>query len=276
MANIFQDIETLKIQGATNIAIESLKYLKEFSKKEGFEKEFDREVEKLLKVRPTAVILHNAIQKLKKEKSEKNIEKILDELEGSKEKIGKNGEHLIHNNSHVHTHCHSTNAIAVIKESARKGEKFTVIVDITEPKLQGVKTAKELAKFRNIKVILIADNAAGLAFSEGSVLPKDDIIIVGADAIRKEGVVNKIGTYLLAVVAKENKIPFYVATSTFAIDKRKKFKIEERPPSEIYGKIKNVTIRNPAFDITPWKYITGGVITEKGIFSAEEFKKKFM
>jgi eIF-2B alpha/beta/delta-like uncharacterized protein len=273
-AKIFQDIKTLKIQGATNIAIESLKYLKKFSKKHGFGKRFDREVEKLLKIRPTGVVLYNVIQKLKEEKSEERIDELLKELKEMKKKIAKNGAPLIKNNSQVHTHCHSTRALAVIKEAAFQGKKFTVVVDITRPKLQGIKTAKELVKIKNIKVILIPDTAAGLALSH-PVLPMDDLVIVGTDSIRKEGVVNKIGTYILALAAKEEKIPFCVAASTLKVDKRKDFKIEERPPSEIYRKIKNVQIRNPAFDITPLKYVTK-FITEKGVFSAKEFERKFL
>ncbi|MEM4347190.1 MAG: S-methyl-5-thioribose-1-phosphate isomerase [Candidatus Altiarchaeota archaeon] len=274
MSNIFHDIKSLRIQGATNIALASLKYLKKFSDKKGFGKKFDIETEKLLRLRPTAVVLYNVINELKKEKSNEKISQLIQELENAKERIAKNGAPLIKNGFQVHTHCHSTHALAVIKEAALQGKRFSVIVDITEPRLQGVKTAKELAKMENIKVILIADNAAGLALSP-PFFPIDDLVIVGADAIRKEGVVNKIGTYLLAVAAKEQKIPFYVATTTFAIDKRRKFKIEERPASEIYKKIPGVEIRNPAFDITPLKYITG-FITEKGIFSSEEFRRDFI
>lgn len=274
-ATIFQDIKTLKIQGATNIAIESLKYLKNFSRKEGFGEKFEKEVEKLLRVRPTAVILYNVIRELKKgNKSESRIDELLKELRESKEKIASYGAPLIKNNFQVHTHCHSSRVIAIMREAASQGKKFSVIVDITRPKLQGIKTAKELAKIKNIKVILIADNAASLALSN-PVLPMDDILLVGADAIRREGVVNKVGTYLLAVAAKEVKIPFYVAASTLKVDKRKRFKIEERKPSEVYRKIKGVKIRNPAFDITPLKFVTG-LITEKGIFSAKEFERKFL
>lgn len=274
MATIFQEIKSLKIQGATNIAIASLKHLKKFSQKKGFGKEFDQEVKKLLKVRPTAVILYNVIQELRKDKSVRKINELLRKLEESKEKIAKNGASLIKNNFQVHTHCHSSRVIAIMREAAWQGKKFSVIVDITRPKLQGIKTARELAKIKNIKVILIADGAASLALSN-PVLPMDDILLVGADAIRVEGVVNKVGTYLLAVAAKEVKIPFYVAASTLKVDKRKRFKIEERKPSEVYRKIKNVEIRNPAFDITPLKFVTG-LITEKGIFSAKEFARKFL
>jgi len=104
------------------------------------------------------------------------------------------------------------------------------------------------------------------------VIPMSDIVIVGTDAIRKQGVINKIGTYFLALAAAEHDIPFYVAASHFKFDKRKRVEIEERPTEEIYKRIKNVEIRNPAFDMTPWKYITA-VITENGIKKPLEIMK---
>jgi len=263
--SICKDIELLKIQGSAEITLASLKYLKNFSKLNGFGKKFDREAEKLISIRPTAVMLYNTVQILKKKKG--TIDELIKRVETDKEKIALNGFKLIKHGYRVHTHCHSSEALSVIKKSAEKN-KLTVVVDITQPKSQGIRTAKELAKIRNIDVILIPDTAAGLALSP-PVLPMDNIVIVGSDALRKEGVVNKIGTYLLAVASSEQNIPFYVAASTLKLDKRKKFKIEERPATEVYRKIKGVTIRNPAFDITPWKYITG-VITEEGIKKPRE------
>ena len=257
MENIFKRIKSLQIQGATAIAAESLKYLKKFSAKNGFGKKFDAECKRLLAVRKTAVVLHNVLEELKKEKSAKKIDELLERLQKNKEKIAFNGRSLIKKNYSVHTHCHSTEALAVIKEAA-KTKKFAVVVDETRPKGQGIKTAKELAKIRKIKVTLIIDDAAW------NTVQNDDIVIVGADALRKEGLVNKIGTHMLAVIAKEKGIPFYVAADTFRLDRRKKIEIEERPPEEIHKKIKGVKIKNPAFDITPWKYVMT-VITEKGI-----------
>mgnify|MGYP006295932981 FL=1 len=171
----------------------------------------------------------------------------------------------------VHTHCHSSSAISVLKK-AGKFKKFTVVVDETRPKEQGIKTAKELSKIENIEVILITDDAAGVALSP-FIEPNDDLVIVGCDAIREKGIINKIGTYLLAVAASEQNIPFYVAGSTLKYDKRNEVKIEQRPSSEVYKKIKNVNIKNPAFDITPWKYITG-VITEEGIKNPKQVLKE--
>ncbi|RLJ05003.1 MAG: hypothetical protein DRP08_00285 [Candidatus Aenigmatarchaeota archaeon] len=260
--SIIQDIKSLKIQGAKEIAIASLRHLKKFSRIHGFGHEFDKECKKLLSARSTAVVLYNVINELRRDKRKETIDKLLAELDKATELIAATGQQLIKRGYHVHTHCHSSEALAVIKEAAKK-KKFSVIADITMPRQQGIKTAKELAKIKNISVTLIEDNAATLAFTD-PVIPKDDIIIVGCDAMRKEGVINKIGTYFLALAASESNIPFYVVGSKFKIDKRKKVKIEIRPPSEVYKKIRGVKIINPAFDITPWRYITG-VVMEDGI-----------
>jgi ribose 1,5-bisphosphate isomerase len=156
----------------------------------------------------------------------------------------------------------------VIKKAWKDGKKISVIATETDPLEQGVKTAKELAKVK-IPVTLITDNAVGYF------MPTVDCVLVGSDAIRKEGVVNKVGTSLLALAAKENKKPFYVAANTLKFDKRKKLTIEERSPKEVYrelirpGNLKNVKIRNPAFDVTPWKFITA-VITEKRILEPKQ------
>jgi len=261
MRDIVKRIKNLEIQSATTITIEALLYLKKFVKKNGFGSKFDKECRRLL-VRPTAVALFNAISEIKKEKSIEKIDEIIRRIKQSYKKIALFGAPLIKKNYVVHTHCHSTEALAIVKEAAKK-KKFTVVVDETRPREQGIKTAKELSKIKNISVILITDNAAGLALSP-FIEPNDDIVLVGCDALRKEGVVNKIGTYLLAVAASEQGIPFYVAGSSLKVDKREKVEIEMRPPNEVYRKIKNVKIINPAFDITPWKYVTG-VITENGI-----------
>jgi len=262
MDDFIKKLKNIEIQGAVSIALASLEYLKSYSKRYGFGKKFDDECEKILKARPTAVPLFNVISELKKEKSEKKIDEIIEKIKLMEKKIPDIGEKIIKNNYVVHTHCHSSEALSVIKEAAKK-KKFTVVVDETRPKEQGIKTAKELSKIKNIRVILITDDAAGIALSP-FIPPNDDVVIVGADCLRKEGIVNKIGTYILAVCAKENKVPFYVVASTLKLDRRKKIIIEKRPASEVYRKLKSVEILNYAFDITPWKYITA-VITEKGI-----------
>ncbi len=265
--DIFTRIKNLEIQGAINIAEHSLIYLKGFAKKNGFGHKFDLECDRLIAARPTGVALYNVIRELRRDKSFRKIDELLNKIKNNKEKISNYGEKLIKNNSTVQTHCHSSNVMDIIKKAA-ENKKFTVIADVTEPMHQGIKTVKELSEIKNIEVILVTDDAAGLALSHPCI-SMSDILILGADAIRKDGIVNKIGTYLLAVAAKERGIPFYIAASTLKYDRRRRLVIEMRKPSEVHRKIKGVKILNPAFDVTPWKFING-VITEDGTKKPEQ------
>ena len=204
--------------------------------------------------------MHNCLEIIKKEKRIETIDKLLRKLNQATREIAKRGSRLIKNNYAIMTHCHSGEALAVIKQAWKEGKKITVYATETRPKKQGIKTAKELARL-GIHVILIVDSAVEFFIKD------IDVVIVGSDAIRREGIVNKIGTYPLAVVAKEHKKPFYVVGNTLKLDKRKKLIIEERPPHEIYVEhMKILEVRNPAFDVTPWKYVKR-VVTEKGILT---------
>ena len=257
MVNIFQKIRSIEIQGAITIAEESLKYLKKYAKRHGFGLSFSNECDKLLKTRPTAVPLFNVISMVKKSKSVETIDELLFSIRGNRKKIAENGSAVL-KKSIVMTHCHSIEVVALLKKNRNKIK--SVIVTETRPKNQGLLTVKDLRGV--LPVTFIVDSACGYYMKD------TDIVIVGSDAIRKEGIVNKIGTYLLAVAANEQGIPFYVAASTLKYDKRKKIEIEMRSPKEI-GEIERVKILNPAFDITPWRYITG-VITEQGIKKPKE------
>jgi len=259
--NVFiNKIKSLEIQGAKEIAIESLKFLRELSKAKGFGKEFEHAAKKIEEARPTAVVLHNCLEILRKDKSQETINKLLRQLKDSTKKIAKKGTRLIKDGYKIMTHCHSGEALAVIKQAWNEGKKITIYATETEPKHQGIKTAKELAE-KGIHVILIVDSAIEFFIKD------IDILMVGCDSIRKEGVVNKIGTYPMAVVAKEHKKPFYVVGNTLKLDKRKKLIIEERSPGEVYIEhMKTLEVRNPAFDITPLKYIKR-IICEKGILT---------
>ncbi len=259
---IFKRIKSLEIQGATNIARESLLYLKAFSRSSGFGTAFDRECKKLLATRATAVALYNILEELRKDKSAEKIEELLKRMEESRHKIAKNGIEIFRKKSTLITHCHSTEVVSLLTLSKRKINN--VYATETRPKYQGVKTAKELSS-AGIPVALITDSAAGYF------MPRVDFVVVGADAIRREGIVNKIGTLPLAIVSKEYSKPFYVVASTLKFDRRKKLSIEMRPSKEIHSRMKDIRIGNPAFDITDWKYITG-VITETGIKKPEYIK----
>lgn len=205
--------------------------------------------------------------------------KILEEDEETNKRIGEYGSALIKDGWTILTHCNAGalatvsygTALGVIRSAFEQGKNIKVYADETRPRLQGAKlTAWELVN-EGIPVRLISDNMAGYFMSKGEV----NMVIVGADRIAANGdTANKIGTYSLAILAKEHNIPFYVAAPTSTIDKKiptgLSIPIEERSPKEVMyiGKEKiapdGVEIVNPAFDITPNKYIAG-IITEKGV-----------
>ncbi len=162
-------------------------------------------------------------------------------------------------------------ALGVIRSAVESGKKIRVLADETRPFLQGSRlTAWELMR-DSIETTLITDNMAGSLMREGQV----DVVVVGADRVAANGdVANKIGTYSVAVLAKENDIPFYVAIPISTIDLEcphgDGIPIEERPTTEVtevFGTRvapEGVTVRNPAFDITPARYVHA-IITEYGI-----------
>lgn len=259
-----ENLKSLKIQSATTIAVESLKYLRAFSAKHGFGKKFGGECQRLLKARPTGVVLYNAIQMAKREKTVAGINKIIRELDHAKSAAAQHASKLFRRRVAVLTHCHSSFVVeALVRNRSRIKH---VVVTETRPKDQGLITAKQLLE-NKIKVYFIVDSAIS-DFIEGV-----DFVMVGADALRKEGLVNKVGTHTLALVAKENRKPFYVLASSFALDSRKKLVMEQRPASELNHKgIRGAKIFNPAFDITPWKYVTA-MVTEKGVAKPASLKK---
>ncbi len=194
-------------------------------------------------------------------------------------KIGEHGAKLIRNGTRILTHCNAGalaavdvgTAMAPMRLAKQQGRRFFVYVDETRPRLQGARlTAWELLQ-EGIEHAIITDGAASHFLGRGEV----DLVLVGADRIAANGdTANKIGTYGKAVVAKENGVPFYVAAPTSTIDfglsSGAKIPIEERSPQEVLhleGRSigpKESPARNPAFDVTPAKYITG-IITEVGI-----------
>ena len=194
-------------------------------------------------------------------------------------RMGQYGAELLEDGYNILTHCNAGalatvdygTALAPVRTAWKAGKRVHVYVDETRPRLQGARlTAWELMR-EDIPMTLIADNAAGFFMQGGKV----DIVFVGADRVVANGdVVNKIGTYKLAVVARENGVPFYavVPTSTIDLDVQSgdQVPIEERDGEEVthvrgqpIGP-EGVRVANPAFDVTPHRYVTG-IITEHGI-----------
>ncbi len=232
----------------------------------------------LAKSRPTAVNLFWALGRMKKAKDlRKEAEAIYAEDLVANRAMGDLGAAVIPQGARVMTHCNAGalatagygTALGVIRSAKHK--KISVIANETRPYLQGARlTAFEMVQ-EGIPVTLITDSMAGHLMSKGEV----DVIVVGADRIAANGdVANKLGTYPLAVLAKRHGVPFYVAAplSTFDpnIPDGSHNPIEERPAAEVMGygdkrwAPQGVSVRNPAFDVTPAELITG-IICEKGV-----------
>lgn len=257
-----------------------------------FKREFKAISKLLASTRPTAVNLFWAIERmngvveankgatvaeLQKKLVDEAIKVHAEDIEINRN-IGRHGGKLLKNNSTVLTHCNAGalatagygTALGVIRGAIEAGKKVAVYADETRPFLQGARlTAWELHR-DGIDVTLITDNMAGYMMKKGLI----DAVVVGADRIAANGdAANKIGTYSVAILAREHKIPFYVAAPLSTIDLKIKhgdnIPIEERDTGEVThltGKRiapKGVKVKNPAFDVTPNRLIAA-IITEKG------------
>jgi methylthioribose-1-phosphate isomerase len=198
-------------------------------------------------------------------------------------RLGKHGAALIRDNDTILHHCNTGalatvgygTALGVIRAAHEQGKQIHVLVDETRPRLQGARLTVWELQQEGIPFTLIADNAAGHFMHTGQV----DVVMVGADRVAANGdVANKIGTYKLAVVAQANSIPFYACVPTSTIDLSlpdgAAIPIEERVADEVTGisyqgravVSGEVPVANPAFDVTPHRYVTG-IVTENGIVS---------
>jgi methylthioribose-1-phosphate isomerase len=251
---------------------------------------------KLLNSRPTAVNLKWAVERMLnvakagrglsvlqlKKLLLKEAVRMADEDVLINKKIGANGAKLIKSGMNILTVCNAGalatvdygTALGVIRAAHAK-KKIHVYAAETRPRLQGAKlTAWELKRAR-IPFTLITDNMIGTLMQQGKI----DLVVTGADRIARNGdAANKIGTYAAAVLAKEHKVPFYIAAPTSTIDLNirtgKQIVIEERSPEEVtnVGKERiapqGIKVSNPAFDVTPARYIKG-IITENGVFKPD-------
>lgn len=261
---VAERIRKLEIQSATTIAKEGLTALRSLAAARGFKDEFERACKLLVEARPTGISLYNAIQVALRSRNLETIDRLLKFNFDSDKKIAAIGAELIEQGARIVTHCHSTAALAVLLEAKDKISK--VYVTETRPILQGIITARALLK-EKVPIVYIVDSAVGYLFEEHDV----DFCLVGADAVKEGGVINKLGTYLIAAIANDMDVPFYVATNTLKFDYDDKSVIEMRSTEEVLkkGELPGAEVLNPAFDITPWKFITG-VITERGVITRSE------
>ncbi len=264
--------------------------------------ELEAAAQVLREARPTAANLFWALDRVLRRARDERLQtpeqirdavveeaqRIADEDVEINRRIGQHGAALFPQKATVLHHCNTGSlatvdygtALGVIRAAHEQGKRIHVLVDETRPRLQGAKLTTWELKRLGIPQTLIADTAAGYFLRSGKV----DAVIVGADRIARNGdVANKIGTYELAVLAKENGVPFYVAAPTSTIDMSAAsgddIPIEERGPEEVVQigseriAPEGVPVANPAFDITPHQYITA-FITEKGVIYPP-FEEKF-
>ncbi|MFH1105777.1 MAG: S-methyl-5-thioribose-1-phosphate isomerase [Candidatus Aenigmatarchaeota archaeon] len=280
-------IRDLRIQGARNVALAGIRILDRFAQKNResgkskFLLKMKKEALRISSVRATEPSLRNAIScilfKAAKGADVAEMKKIIHNESGAfAERMGKSaariaelGSKKIRSGDVIFTHCHSSTVMGIFKKAKSSGKKFSVIFAETRPLFQGRITAHELSAMR-IPATMIVDSAARFFMKDC------DLVMMGADAITAKGaVVNKIGSSLVALAAKERKIPVYIAVDSGKMDpstiKGAHEPIEERPGAEISGKIKGIKIRNPAFDVIPPEYVTG-IITELGTISPKKVK----
>jgi len=263
---------------------------------DGLRAEMTRLCDLMGSTRPTAVNLFWAIDRMKKrfeELAPQGLDSLVEGLEQEavsmrsddidiNRRMGAHGAELVPDGARILTHCNAGalatagygTALGVMRAAVEAGKKIHVIADETRPFLQGARlTAWELEKDQ-IPVTLITDNMAGYFMAQGEI----DMVITGSDRIASNGdVCNKIGTYTAAVLAKEHGIPFYavapVSTFDLSIGSGKEIPIEERPIEEVthvHGvrlAPEGISIRNPAFDVTPASMVSA-IVCENGVARA--------
>jgi len=257
---ILKDIKSIKIQGARNIAKKALYAYSLIPTKES--------KKKLLLSRPTEPMMENVLDLAEKQP----YEEIRKHFDIAQEKINKEVLKLIKNKDVIFTHCHSTNVTNALIYAKKRGKNFEVYNTETRPLFQGRKTAKELRK-EGIKVTMFVDSALGVALSKEQGTKKVDKVLLGADALLKKGIINKIGSEIVAQVAKNNKIPVYIIADSWKFTK-KKVPREQRKLVEVWDTApKKIKVRNPAFEFVPKKYIKA-IISELGTLNYGDFLRK--
>ena len=240
----------------------------------------DDVADEIKSARPTAINLFWAVDRvLESDNPLKEALKMYQEDMDTNRAIGKYGSEVIDDGDTILTHCNAGalacvdygTALGVIRAAHSQGKNINVICDETRPRGQGARLSVWELQQDNIPVKLIPDVASGFLMSRGEI----DKVVIGADRIAKGGVVNKIGSFMVAMAAKQHNIPFYVAAPFSTFDNEVSVFdtiIEERDGDEVryYGGSRicpeNTEVINPAFDITPSEFVTG-IITEKGIIN---------
>jgi len=282
-----EKIRRLEVQGARNVAIAAIKAIQTLAEqtkaknKTALLNELKEAQAVLFASRETEPLMRNAIRRIITQTDDSSIEKgdalrqmvvsnvdeFLKNLEASRERVAEIGAKRIRDGAVVFTHCHSSTVTRLLALAKKEGKNFQVICTETRPAFQGRITAREMVEL-SVETTFIVDSAAR------SFMGNVDLVLVGADAITSEGnVVNKIGTSSIAVLANEARKPFYVVSELLKFDPETLFgeneKIEQRNPAEVWKEApEKLIVKNPAFDVTPSRYING-FICEEGVIAPQ-------
>lgn len=280
-------IRKLEVQGARNVAIAALRAIQTLAEqtqaktKTAFLDELKEAQAAFFASRETEPLMRNALRYIIIQTQDSSIEKVgalselvssnvglfLQNLEASRERTVETGAKRIRDGMLLFTHCHSSTVTRMIAKAKADGKSFSVICTETRPAFQGRITARELVDL-GVQTMFIVDSAAR------SYMGDVDLVLVGADAITSEGnVVNKIGTSAIAVLASEARKPFYVVSELLKFDPETLCgayeAIEQRNPREVWAEApEGLSVRNPAFDLTPSRYIHG-IICEEGVIAPQ-------
>jgi ribose 1,5-bisphosphate isomerase len=257
---ILKDIKLIKIQGALNVARAALRAYTLFPTKSS--------KNLLLHSRPTEPMMNHVLNLAEKKK----YNEILTHFSCTQSKINNFAFKLIRKKEIIFTHCHSTNVINSLVYAKKKGKNIKVYATETRPLFQGRQTAKELAK-EKINVTMFVDSFLDDALSGQQGMKEVGKVFLGADALLKNGIINKIGSELIAKIAKQNKIPVYIIADSWKFSKSK-VPLEQRNLNEVWDKApKDIKIKNPAFEFVNKKYISG-IVTEFGLMKYDRFVKR--
>jgi ribose 1,5-bisphosphate isomerase len=282
------DIASMEIRGAAAIADAAAAALgeqaaaSEAETPAAFRAEMRVAARRLHETRPTAVSLPNALRYVLRDMSgetvaalrasvESSVTEFRHELDRAQENLGQIGANRLRDGDTVMTHCHSTDALSCVRHALDDGKELSAIVKETRPRKQGHITARQLREW-GVPVTLVVDNAARRYLDDA------DHVLVGADSIAADGsVVNKVGTSGLAVNARERGVPIMVAAQTLKLHPATMtghtVEIEMRDEEEVLSpaereEVGDVTVENPAFDVTPPRYVDA-IVTERGQFPPE-------
>ncbi len=293
--DICKDIKTIKIQGATNIAIAGINAITfaissyDFKDKKEFFDFVNKNSDLIKSSRPTEPMLFNGLKyilfnidknrdkdlKFLIKDSIKNGKYFLDLIDKTTIKSIEYGSKLIKNNNNILTHCHSSSVVKTFVKAKNNGVKFHVYNTETRPLFQGRLTSADLVK-NGIKNTMIVDSEAPYLIANTGV--KDnypiDKVIIGCDAIDMSGsIINKVGSFGIGLACVDAKVPLYISANLLKVDVTDEIPVESRDFRELWEKIpKGLEVLNFAFDFVPTKYIAG-LITEFGVIAPKDVKK---